>query len=335
MATIKQIKDTSGNIHDIIDSKVTSVDNHYTPSANTGSELTASLSGTAGSYKIDTEYTVLTGVKAQRDAKGHVTGLTYTAQKIKDTNTAFTHPAGVHVNDGNQTWYGNKSFNGSISLKGNDLYLKTPSDTSNDSSDIVFTYGNGSEKSRIYMVNDPTSGIGPNYRVKNTSGTILYDGRLATLADITDTKNTAGASDLSNSDGALIYVVGAISQADSSITCTNQYVYIDTVNNSLHAKKMYQDSDERLKTFTEDYDINLNDIKNIKTGKFYWNDDERREINGGVSAQSVEKYFPELVSENEDGIKSVNYDGLAVVALAAIKKLTDRIEQLEEIIRNK
>ena len=72
------------------DTKVTSVDNHYTPSANTNSELTASLSGTAGSYSLNTEYTVLTGVKAQRDAKGHVTGLTYTAQKIKDTNTTYT-----------------------------------------------------------------------------------------------------------------------------------------------------------------------------------------------------------------------------------------------------
>ena len=35
-------------------------------------------------------YTVLTGVKAQRDAKGHVTGITYTAQKIKDTNTIYS-----------------------------------------------------------------------------------------------------------------------------------------------------------------------------------------------------------------------------------------------------
>lgn len=69
------------------DTKVTSVDNHYTPSENTNSELTASISGTAGAYVKDTEYTVLTGVKAQRDAKGHVVGLTYTAQKIKDTNT--------------------------------------------------------------------------------------------------------------------------------------------------------------------------------------------------------------------------------------------------------
>lgn len=88
MNTINKIT-VSGNTYGIVDTdtKVTSAANHYTPSADNNAELTASLSGTAGAYAKDTEYTVLTGVKAQRDAKGHVTGLTYTAQKIKDTDT--------------------------------------------------------------------------------------------------------------------------------------------------------------------------------------------------------------------------------------------------------
>lgn len=110
---------------------------------------------------------------------------------------------------------------------------------------------------------------------------------------------------------------------------------ITTNNGIITASAFYESSDERLKTFTEDYNINLDDIKNIKTGKFYWNSDENQVINGGVSAQTVEKYFPELVRENENGIKSVNYDGLAVVAIAAIKKLTERIEELENIVYNK
>ena len=75
---------------DNTDTKVTSVDNHYSPTANSGAELTAKISGTASAYVKDTEYTVLTGVNAQRDAKGHVTGLTYTAQNIKDTNTTYS-----------------------------------------------------------------------------------------------------------------------------------------------------------------------------------------------------------------------------------------------------
>ena len=108
-----------------------------------------------------------------------------------------------------------------------------------------------------------------------------------------------------------------------------------TATGNVTAAAFYESSDERLKTFTEDYDINLDNLKNIKTGKFYWNADNTQEINGGVSAQTVEQYFPELVRENDEGFKTVNYDGLAVVAIAAIKKLTDRIEQLEEIVRNK
>lgn len=126
----------------------------------------------------------------------------------------------------------------------------------------------------------------------------------------------------------------AAASTDSSIII-NGYDGTITAGGDITAKGFYQSSDERLKTFTEDYSINLDDIKNIKTGRFYWNSDEKQVINGGVTAQSVEKYFPELVREDENGTKTVNYDGLAVVAIAAIKKLTERIEELENIVYNK
>ena len=51
----------------------------------------------------------------------------------------------------------------------------------------------------------------------------------------------------------------------------------------------------------------------------------------GVSAQSVEEVYPQLVDET-NGIKSVSYDKLGVVALAAIDKLHDRISSLENEI---
>ena len=144
---------------------------------------------------------------------------------------------------------------------------------------------------------------------------------------------TAGASPLDPDDTDSIYLIGSKSQEDGNRTYSVP-VMVDRSGN-INATAYYESSDERLKTFTEDYDVNLDNIKNIKTGKFYWNSDENKVINGGVSAQTVEEYFPELVRENDEGIKSVNYDGLAVVAIAAIKKLTERIEQLEDIIRNK
>lgn len=57
--------------------------------AGTGSALTTS-DGTAGAYAKDTEYTVLTGVTVNADANGHITGVSTTRQKIKDTNTTYT-----------------------------------------------------------------------------------------------------------------------------------------------------------------------------------------------------------------------------------------------------
>jgi hypothetical protein len=190
----------------------------------------------------------------------------------------------------------------------------------------------GSSGATASVVSTTANGLAP--KVTDTCGFLRGDGVWTT--------NTTGASDLSNCDGppsvtedGKIYLVGAAYQTANETTFSNQYVYIDTVTNILHTQVVYQSSDERLKTFTEDYDINLDNIKNIKTGKFYWNSDNKQRINGGVSAQTVEEYFPELVSEDKNGIKSVNYDGLAVVAIAAIKKLTERIEQLEDIIRNK
>ena len=60
------------------DTKVTSVGNHYSPSANPSSELSASATGATAAWGID----VVQGVQVQRDAKGHVTGVTVTSGKI-------------------------------------------------------------------------------------------------------------------------------------------------------------------------------------------------------------------------------------------------------------
>lgn len=200
--------------------------------------------------------------------------------------------------------------------------------------DTKNTAGSTNTASKIFLVGATSQAENPqtysNSKCYVGTDNCLYSNGTKVLTSYTNTKNTAGSTDTDSK----IFLVGATEQSANPQTYSHVEVYIDT-DHSLHAEKFYQNSDERLKTFTEDYDINLDDIKNIRTGRFYWNNDDNLEINCGVTAQTVETYFPELISENEDGIKSVNYDGLAVIAIAAIKKLTARIEQLEEIIRNK
>ena len=78
------------------DTKVTSAANHYTPSADSASQLSADASSTTAATWNTTS--MVTGVNIQRDAKGHVTGVTVDSVKMPanpNTNTAHTHTNGV------------------------------------------------------------------------------------------------------------------------------------------------------------------------------------------------------------------------------------------------
>lgn len=78
------------------DSHVTSAANHYTPAADSSAALSANASSTTAATWNSTS--LVTGVNLQRDAKGHVTGVTVNSIKMPanpDTNTAHHHSAGV------------------------------------------------------------------------------------------------------------------------------------------------------------------------------------------------------------------------------------------------
>ena len=71
------------------DTKVTAVGNHYTPAADSSAALSASASGATAAWSID----VVKGVTLNRDAKGHVTGVSVTSGKIPanpNTDTKVT-----------------------------------------------------------------------------------------------------------------------------------------------------------------------------------------------------------------------------------------------------
>lgn len=97
-----------------------------------------------------------------------------------------------------------------------------------------------------------------------------------------------------------------------------------------------QVSDEKLKEFKDDIDIDFDKLKQIPKKYFTWNHDEDKLLNIGTSAQELEKIYPELVSEypeENEVYKTVNYANLSIVALAAIDKLNDKIKNLEEKIK--
>lgn len=75
------------------DTKVTSAENHYTPAADSSAALSANASSTTAATWNSTS--LVTGVNIQRDAKGHVTGMTVNSVKMPanpntDTNQKVT-----------------------------------------------------------------------------------------------------------------------------------------------------------------------------------------------------------------------------------------------------
>lgn len=73
---------------------------------------------------------------------------------------------------------------GDIKTKGNDIILSTADSSTNNSGDVVYTYGNGVEKSRIWMDDEISSNNPrPNYRGYDSSGNQVVNDKLALLSD--------------------------------------------------------------------------------------------------------------------------------------------------------
>ena len=68
-------------------------------------------------------------------------------------------------------------------------------------------------------------------------------------------------------------------------------------------------------------------VEALRGVTFDWKDSEGS--SAGVIAQEVEAVLPEVVSEREDGTKTVNYNGLVGTLIEAVKELSARVEELE------
>lgn len=111
---------------------------------------------------------------------------------------------------------------------------------------------------------------------------------------------------------------------------------------------LWKESDERLKTFIKPLEHTLDEICSIPTDSFMI----RGNHDIGTIAQTIEKHFPELVSENavkpetvpnpeafekveKDGetyilVKEVDYSKMSVLAIEGIKLLKAEIDELRE-----
>lgn len=102
----------------------------------------------------------------------------------------------------------------------------------------------------------------------------------------------------------------------------------DGAYGAVHASGFFKESDIRLKSDIVPLKHTLDQICNIPTVEFNMHD--KHQI--GTIAQDLENNFAEVVNTDSDGMKSVDYCMLGVVAIEGIKLLKQEVEDLKKQI---
>jgi len=264
--------------------------------------------------------------------------------------------------DANDTATGALTFNGRVSIRGH-LDLSDSENLDFGSSDDVrihynsndwlycnFRTGagiifqdNGSNKMRL-----EDGGIfRPETTNTGTIGSSSYywnNGYFQSL-NVSGTMNVRGAIDLADND-----ILRLGSGDDAELFCNGSHLYLDLnggignfyIRDGSTTRYTFNDngtftatgnvtaySDISLKKNIEVIPDALDKVSQIRGVTYERIDEDLRQA--GVIAQEVETVLPEVVSTNEEGIKSVAYGNLVGLLIEAIKEQQERINRLEEI----
>lgn len=121
------------------------------------------------------------------------------------------------------------------------------------------------------------------------------------------------------------------SRSGNTITANKIYIGNGQANGGfgeVHAGGFFKESDIRLKSNIVPLNHTLEQICNIPTVSF----DIRNKHQIGTIAQDIENDFADIVDTDSDGMKSVDYCMLGVVAIEGVKLLKQEVEDLKKQI---
>ena len=101
---------------------------------------------------------------------------------------------------------------------------------------------------------------------------------------------------------------------------------------TVNAANFNTTSDATLKTNVETLTGSLDAVKSLRGVSYDWIESGGSEI--GVIAQEVEAVLPDVVSTNDEGIKSVKYGNMVAVLIEAIKEQQVQIDELKSQINS-
>ena len=261
------------------------------------------------------------GTEVSYDGHEH-DGRYYTESEV-DTKLAGKAPNG-HSSTANTYGLGTSGTSttakyGHVKLVGGDLNNKTYSDGT--AASVAHTHGQ-------YALDSDVTTAFSNLNA-NVEAALEAAGDAATDAsEAYDHADAAQTKVKSVAGTGTAYLVGASDSGDSTSSLIKSSIYMS--GNTIHGcNGYYQDSDERLKTFHGEVDVDLENLSQLPKAYFTWNESEGGEMQIGTSAQKVREIYPEIVSEDENGKLSVDYSKLSVIALKGVEKLYNKVKTME------
>ena len=144
----------------------------------------------------------------------------------------------------------------------------------------------------------------------------------AALNELNNRINNINTKTVLASTNEKCYLIGYSSKEGNTQTLNTSSTDVYMENGELFAV-----SDETLKDFGSDIDIDLNKLAELPKVYYSLKNDADKKQMIGTSAQKLREIYPELVSEDANGKLAVSYEKLSIVALAAIDKLNKKHEE--------
>jgi hypothetical protein len=317
-----------------------------------GYSTTATAAGTTTLSSTSNSQQFFTGSTTQQvnlpDTSTLSTGVSYTivnqssgvvtVKTTSGTNLVFAVPASTQAtfycistsNNNAASWYYNAgATSGSTSI----ITLGTiTTGTWNGTAISVGYGGTGASSLTAYAVlcgGTTSTGAVQAVASVGTAGYVLTSNGAGALPTFQSAAGGVTVTDDTSTNSNARYPLFT-SATSGSVTGTNvstTKLYFNPSTGTLNATNFNSLSDETLKTNITPI-VNATDIVRALNGvEFDWTDTGDK--SSGVIAQQLEPILPHLVNTNEEGIKSVNYQGITAYLIEAFKEIDQRLQNLE------
>ncbi|MEM4756115.1 MAG: tail fiber domain-containing protein, partial [Candidatus Woesearchaeota archaeon] len=246
---------------------------------------------------------ILVSTISANDLRSSVSGTTGTDNLVFATAPTLTS---LTVSSGGLAVTGNSDING---------YLSINSQNSEGGVDVEYVLGLGGDYRTIVHSK-------LNFKAWDDQGFLLVDAVGASQGKIPKMSSSSRITDSIIEERS----------GNIGIGLSNAPGYKLEVGGSVGATGFYYTSDQNLKENIVPLEGALQKITQLTPVTFTWKNSTTNTTQIGLLAQDVEQVYPELVGQNADGIKSLQYGNLVAPLIAAIKEQQAQIDAQQKEI---